>query len=77
MVARELALIKVNASGAARGELLEIVRIFNARVVDVDKRTLTIEAASSPNKLRALEEMLLPYGVIEVVRTGIVGIARG
>jgi acetolactate synthase-1/3 small subunit len=77
MVARELALIKVNASGAARGELLEIVRIFNARVVDVDKRTLTIEAASSPNKLRALEEMLQPYGVIEVVRTGIVGIARG
>ncbi len=77
MVARELALIKVNASGATRSEIVQIVEIFEARVVDVDKRTLTIEMASSPGKLLALQEMLQPFGVIEIVRTGTVAIARG
>jgi len=77
MVARELALIKVNASGATRGEIVQIAEIFQARVVDVDKRTLTVEVASSPGKLAALEEMLQPFGIIEVVRTGTVAIARG
>jgi acetolactate synthase-1/3 small subunit len=77
MVARELALIKVNASGATRGEIVQIAEIFQARVVDVDKRTLTVEIASSPNKLASLEEMLQPFGIIEVVRTGTVAIARG
>ena len=76
-VARELALIKVNASGATRSEIVQIVEIFQARVVDVDKRTLTIEMASSPGKLLALQEMLQPFGVIEIVRTGTVAIARG
>jgi acetolactate synthase-1/3 small subunit len=77
MVARELALIKVNASGATRGEIVQIAEIFQARVVDVDKRTLTVEVASSPGKLASLEEMLQPFGIIEVVRTGTVAIARG
>jgi acetolactate synthase-1/3 small subunit len=77
MVARELALIKVNASGATRSEIVQIAEIFQGRVVDVDKRTLTIEMASSPGKLASLEEMLQPFGVIEVVRTGTVAIARG
>ncbi len=77
MVARELALIKVNASGATRGEIVQIAEIFQARVVDVDKRTLTVEIASSPGKLASLEEMLQPFGIIEVVRTGTVAIARG
>lgn len=77
MVARELALIKVNASGATRSEIVQIVEIFQAKVVDVDKRTLTLEMASSPGKLLALKEMLQPFGIIEVVRTGTVAIARG
>ncbi len=77
MVARELALIKVNASGATRSEIVQIAEIFQGKVVDVDKRTLTIEMASSPGKLAALEEMLQPFGIIEVVRTGTVAIARG
>jgi acetolactate synthase I/III small subunit len=77
MVARELALIKVNASSATRSEIVQIAEIFQGRVVDVDKRTLTVEMASSPAKLASLEEMLQPFGIIEVVRTGTVGIARG
>ena len=76
-VARELALIKVNASSAMRSEIVQIAEIFQARVVDVDKRTLTVEMASSPGKLLALQEMLQPFGIIEIVRTGTVAIARG
>jgi len=76
-VARELALIKVNASSGTRSEIVQIAEIFQARVVDVDKRTLTIEMASSPGKLLALQEMLQPFGVIEIERTGTVAIARG
>jgi acetolactate synthase I/III small subunit len=76
-VARELALIKVNATSTTRSEIVQIAEIFQARVVDVDKRTLTIEMAASPGKLVALREMLQPFGVIEVVRTGTVAIARG
>ena len=76
-VARELALIKVNATSTTRSEIVQIAEIFQARVVDVDKRTLTIEMAASPGKLVALREMLQPFGVIEIVRTGTVAIARG
>jgi acetolactate synthase small subunit len=69
--------VQVNASSATRSEIVQIAEIFQARVVDVDKRTLTIEMAASPGKLVALQEMLQPFGIIEVVRTGTVAIARG
>ena len=77
MVARELALIRINAEGEKRTEALQLAEIFKAKVVDVGRKTLTLEATSSPDTLAALEKLLQPLGVIEIVRTGTVAIGRG
>ena len=76
-VERELALIKVHAEPQRRGEILQIVEIFRARTVDVSPRSLTIEVTGDENKLRAAIDMLAPYGLRELVRTGKVAIMRG
>jgi acetolactate synthase-1/3 small subunit len=77
MVARELALIRVAADGEKRAEVLQLADIFKAKVVDVDRKTLTLEVTASPDTLAALEHLLQPLGVIEMVRTGTVAIGRG
>ncbi|MEV7972331.1 acetolactate synthase small subunit [Cellulomonas sp. NPDC089187] len=76
-VQRELALIKVRAEGAQRTQVLEVVDLFRAHVVDVVPDTVTIEAIGSPSKLNALLNALEPYGVREIVQSGIVAIGRG
>jgi len=76
-VERELALIKVRADPAARGQLLEVAGVFRANVVDLSPTTLVLEAVSSPAKLDALLAMLEDYGICELVRTGRIGLARG
>ncbi|GIG25304.1 acetolactate synthase small subunit [Cellulomonas denverensis] len=76
-VQRELALIKVRAEGAQRTQVLEVVDLFRAHVVDVVPDTVTIEAIGSPAKLAALLAALEPYGVREIVQSGIVAIGRG
>jgi acetolactate synthase I/III small subunit len=76
-VQRELALIKVRAEGATRTQVLEVVDLFRAHVVDVVPDTVTIEAIGSPTKLSALLAALEPYGVREIVQSGIVAIGRG
>jgi acetolactate synthase I/III small subunit len=76
-VERELALIKVHAEPARRGELLEIARVFGASVVDMTPTTLVLEAVSSPGKLDALLAMLGSYGISEIVRSGRVALTRG
>ncbi|WP_263120051.1 acetolactate synthase small subunit [Cellulomonas sp. RIT-PI-Y] len=76
-VQRELALIKVRAEGAMRTQVLEVVDLFRAHVVDVVPDTVTIEAIGSPAKLSALLAALEPYGVREIVQSGIVAIGRG
>jgi acetolactate synthase I/III small subunit len=76
-VERELALIKVGVGPRSRAEVLEIVEIFRAKVVDVDPDSLMIEATGTPEKVRALEELLRPFGVIELARTGRVALGRG
>jgi acetolactate synthase I/III small subunit len=77
MVARELALIRVAADGEKRAEVLQLADIFKAKVVDVDRKTLTLEVTAPPDTLVALEHLLQPLGVIEMVRTGTVAIGRG
>ncbi len=74
---RELLLIKVRAEASTRMEVLQIVNIFRAHVVDVSPTTLTIEATGSADKAGALVDMLGPYGVLEVVRAGAIAIERG
>ncbi len=76
-VSRELALIKVAANTATRSEIVQIVEIFRAKIVDVSKTTLTIEAAGGSDKVAALEDMLKQFGIKEIVRTGTIAIERG
>lgn len=76
-VERELALIKVAAPAGARAEALEIIEIFRAKVIDVDAGAIVIEATGTPDKVSALEQLLTPYGIVEIARTGIVALARG
>jgi acetolactate synthase-1/3 small subunit len=76
-VEREMLLIRVNAEPAARAEILRIVDIFRARVVDVTAASYTLEATGEESKIEAMLELFRPFGIQEVVRTGRVAIARG
>jgi acetolactate synthase I/III small subunit len=76
-VERELALIKVGLEPGKRAEVLEIVEIFRAKVIDVDPDSVMIEATGTPDKVNALQELLRPFGVIELARTGRVALGRG
>jgi acetolactate synthase-1/3 small subunit len=76
-IERELALIKVRADPALRGQLLEVAGVFSANVVDMSPTTLVLEAVASPAKLDALLAMLDTYGTCELVRTGRIALARG
>jgi acetolactate synthase I/III small subunit len=76
-VERELALIKVAVDAGRRAEVLEIVEIFRAKVIDVDREALIVEAAGTSDKISALEELLEPYGIIELARTGRIALGRG
>lgn len=76
-VSRELALIKVSANASTRSEIIQIVEIFRANIVDVSKNTLTIEISGTVKKVLALEDMLRQFGIREIVRTGTIAIERG
>ena len=76
-VEREMLLIKVNAEPVARAEILRIGDIFRAKVVDVTPNTYTLEVTGEESKIEAIVELLRPFGIQEVVRTGKVAIARG
>jgi acetolactate synthase I/III small subunit len=76
-VQRELLLVKVRADRPVRSQVLETVSLFRARVVDVAPDTLTIEATGTADKLEALLRDLEPYGIKEMVQSGMVAIGRG
>jgi acetolactate synthase I/III small subunit len=76
-VSRELALIKVAATTSTRAEIIQIVEIFRANIVDVSKNTLTIEISGGTDKVAALEDMVRGFGIKEIVRTGTIAIERG
>lgn len=76
-VERELVLIKVKAENEKRRDIMEIANIFRARIIDVGSKTLTIEITGDEEKIRALIELLKPFGIKELVRTGKIAIARG
>jgi len=77
MVHRELALVKVNAPQKERSAVIEIVDVFRAKIVDVSPESLIIEVTGTEDKIDAIFEMLRPYGIKEIVRTGRVAMARG
>jgi len=76
-VARELALFKVSADGATRGEVMQICEIFRGKVVDVTKRSIIVEITGTYDKVEAFERMIRPFGLIEMARTGEIAISRG
>jgi acetolactate synthase-1/3 small subunit len=76
-VTRELALFKVSVEGAQRGEVMQFCEIFRGKVVDVMKRSIIVEITGTTDKIDAFERMVRPYGLIEMMRTGEIAIARG
>jgi len=76
-VDRELVLIKVKADNNVRAEIVQIVDIFRARIVDIGRNSLIIEATGDQRKIDALEDSFRPFGIIELVRTGKMAMIRG
>jgi acetolactate synthase-1/3 small subunit len=76
-VQRELLLVKVRADAMVRAQVLEMAALFRAKVIDVAPEALTIEATGTGDKLEALLRMLEPYGIREMVQSGMVAIGRG
>jgi len=77
IVARELALIKVQVSPATRGEIIQIVHLFRANIVDVGAQSMVIEVTGEEDKITALYNLLQPFGIKEMMRTGRVAMVRG
>ena len=76
-VVRELLLVKVKADAGTRGQVLEIVQLFKAKVVDVAPDAVTIQVVGNSDKLADFLRMMEPYGVRELVQSGMVAIGRG
>ena len=77
-VARELALLKISSSdGDVRAQIMQYADIFRGKVVDVSKRSVTIEVTGTDDKIEAFEDMVRPFGLIEMVRTGEIAVSRG
>ncbi len=77
ILARELALIKVKATQVTRGEIIQIVNLFRANIIDVSNETMVIEITGEEDKINALNDLLAPFGIIEMLRSGLVAMVRG
>lgn len=75
-VERELVMVKVKADSRQRGEVVEIASIFRAKVVDVGSENMIVEVTGAEGKVEAFVDMMRPFGVLELVRTGEIAIAR-
>ena len=76
-IARDLAMIKVSATGDGRTHVMQLVDVYRARIVDVSPDSLVIETTGTEDKIDSLLDVLRPYGVVEMVRTGRVEMVRG
>ncbi len=76
-VARELALFKVSADAETRAQVMQFTDIFRGKVIDVSKKSMTIEITGTDDKIEAFEQMIRPFGLIEMVHTGEIAISRG
>ena len=76
-VAREMALFKVSSAVENRAEIIQFAEIFRAKIVDVTKRSVIVEVTGTKEKIDAFEQMIRPFGLIEMARTGEIAIARG
>ncbi len=76
-VSREMALMKVAADAHTRSEVIQLVEIFEARIIDVTPESLTIQVTGETDALVNFEQLLRPFGLIELVKTGVVALGRG
>lgn len=76
-VQKELLMVKINASGSKRSEIIQIVDIFRANIVDVNHKNMIVVITGDENKNNAFLEMLKPFGIIEITRTGPAALERG
>lgn len=76
-VDRELALIKVRAEAQTRAEIISVVDVFRAKIIDISPSTIIVEVTGDENKINAMEELLRKFGIKELVRTGKVVLCRG
>ena len=76
-IARELALFKISSDADSRAEVLQFTDIFRGKVVDASKRSVTVEITGTDDKIEAFERMVRPFGLVEMVRTGEIAVARG
>lgn len=76
-ISRTLSLIKVAVHAGQRADIMRITELMNARIVDVTRTTITVEFADTPERTETLETLLRPYGIKEVVRTGVIAIEKG
>ncbi len=76
-VERELVLFKINAAPEKRHEIIEIANVFRAKIVDVGRNSVTIEATGATDKIDAMEDLFRAYGIKEMARTGKIALARG
>lgn len=77
LLPRELQLIKINANPQQRGEILTVCEIMGAKIVDISANTMTLEISDTPVHLMRFEELIRPYGIKEIVRTGVIAIQKG
>jgi acetolactate synthase-1/3 small subunit len=77
MVSRELGLVKIRADGPTRSEVIQLVEIFEAKIVDVTSDTLTVQVTGESDVLEQFEELVRPFGLVELVKTGVVALGRG
>ena len=76
-VEREMALVKVAGTGEQRAEMLRLSNVFRARVIDITHASFTFELTGSPTKIDAFVDLMIPLGMVEMSRTGVVAIGRG
>ncbi len=76
-VSREMAMIKVKSTGKNRASIIEIADIFRANIVDVGSTSLILEATGNSGKISAFVQLMEPYGILELVRTGLTSMGRG
>lgn len=77
LISRELQLIKINCTPVQRSEILTICEIMGSKIIDISTTTLTIEISDTTENLVRFEELIRPYGIKEIVRTGVIAIQKG
>ena len=76
-VAREMALFKISGDSGSRGEIMQVVEIFRAKIIDIQRRSVIVEVTGTHDKIEAFERMVRPFGLVEMARTGEIGLSRG